>query len=394
MTSSAHVHQASPVRILHIIDSLGLGGAQALLADLCTATTQGSRTIVHEIVALHGEGPQFERLRARGVVTHSLTSSRLAVHMIVSRLALRLRSHNYDILHLHLPVSAFIGSCLAWFLSDAPTFVTLYAAKHQLSWPIFRAFRLIAPMVSRIVTVLPPSHDELRCIGVSPEKMCFIPMGLDFADAHPHRHDEVRRVLGATYGFDLHRPLLLSVARLARDRYIHVLVEAMAEIAKERPDALLLMVGSGDQQAELEAFVQQHALARNVIFAAPRMDIWNVMPGCDVYLSAAVGSGIGVAALQAMACGRPVAAYNITPTPDERVLRTEHGVFIAARDARALARVVCELITDKAKATELGKKAQLRVLQCASLTSMIARYEELYASHTSLAKQINGNVQG
>jgi glycosyltransferase involved in cell wall biosynthesis len=326
-------------------------------------------------------------LRAQGITTHSLSSCKWALHQIVLRLAARLRRGGYDIVHLHLPASTLIGSFLARWLSNAAVLATVYVARHQVRWAVFALFRLTAPLVTRLVTIIPISRTELRSMGVSEDKIRFVPMGLDFGEANPDRHDELRLALSSTYGFDPQRPLLLSVARLARDRHIHVLVEAMVYIAQECPDAVLLMIGDGTERARLEDLVRQHRLQANVIFAEPRMDIWNVLPGCDVYVSAAVGASVGVAALQAMACARPVAAYDITPTPDEQALRTEHVVFISARDARALARVVSELIADKGRATELGHEARRRVTESASLEAMITRYKELYALHIHQARR-------
>jgi len=330
---------------------------------------------------LHGEGPHVARLRSNGIVTRGLSSSKFALHEIILRLAARLRCRDYDILHLHLPASSLIGCFLAWFFANAPVFVTVYAVKNQLRWPAYYGFRLIAPLVTKFITIVQISRAELRSIGVSDDKICYLPMGLDFESANPGRHDEVRRTLAATYGFDPGRPLLLSVARLARDRHIHTLVDAMTDISNACPDALLLMVGDGDQRAELERTVRQRGLDRNVIFAKPRPDVWNVMPGCDVYLSAATGHDIGVAALQAMACARPVAAYDLLAMPEEQELRSDQGMFIAARDARALARIVCALVHDKDKASVLGAKARQHVTECGSLSAMIRGYDNVYITH-------------
>jgi glycosyltransferase involved in cell wall biosynthesis len=270
---------------------------------------------------------------------------------------------------------------LARFIADRPVFVTVYAAMHQMRWPAYYQFGLVAPLVSKLITVLPVSRAELRSVGVSDHKICFVPMGLDFAGSNPDRHDEVRLELAATYGFDPQRPLLLSVARLARDRHIHLLVDAMTAISQARPDALLLMIGDGNQRADLERMVDQRGLQRNIIFGKPRTDVWNVMPGCDVYMTMAAGHGHGVAALQAMACARPVAAYSMSPMLCEQALQTGQGMFIAARDAHALARVVCELLDDREKSSALGFKARKRVIECASLRTMIAGYEDLYAAY-------------
>lgn len=378
MTPLARAAGSAPVRVLHVIDNLNKGGAQVLLVDLCATRIQARQNCVHEVVTLHGEGPHAERLRSAGIVTRSLSSSKVFLHEIISRLASRLRCHNYDVLHLHLPAATLIGSFVARLITEVPVLVTVYAVKNQLRWPAYNLFRFVAPLVRCFVIIVPVSHAELKSIGVSDDKIRFLPMGLNFDGADPGRHDELRRALAVTYGFDAHRPLLLSVARLARDRHIHVLVDAMSVISQACPEALLLMIGDGDQRGELERTVRQRGLQRSVIFAEPRYDMWNVMPGCDVYLSAAVGDGTGVAAFQAMACARPVVAYDIIPMSEEQALRTKHGTFIAVRDAQALARVTCVLISDKDEARALGAKARRHIIEYASIDAMKAGYAELY----------------
>jgi L-malate glycosyltransferase len=106
--------QRRPYRVLHVIDSLDLGGAQVVLENLIKHGD--SARFEFEIAAMHGRGRMWDRLAALGVPMHSL-SSRARVPLYVPRLAWQCVTRRYDVVHTHLlaanviakPVAAFCG---------------------------------------------------------------------------------------------------------------------------------------------------------------------------------------------------------------------------------------------------------------------------------------------
>ena len=366
-----------PIRVLHVIDHLGVGGTQVLLVNLCTGSDDPTRSVRHEVLSLHGEGVHREALLRAGVGTRSLAASKRNLPLMLLRLVAHLSRRDYDILHLHLQASSLLGSLLAPWLRSVPVVVTVYALKEQLSATEFSLFRLIEPFVTTYVSLW-ERNDDLLSIGVRRDKIAVIPIGLDLRGASADRHRQVREDLAATYGFDPDRPLLLSVARLSADRHIHLLVECLAEIVAKRPDALLLMIGDGPERSRLEGMVQQRGIEQNIIFGNVRTDLWNIYPGCDVYLTSSGNCDTGVAAMQAMACERPVVAYTIAPMAEPQKLCECQGVFIQARDPATMAQSLDELLADVAEARRLGKRARDAVVDGFSLDRMLQRYRTLY----------------
>jgi glycosyltransferase involved in cell wall biosynthesis len=380
VSANKSVMHALPLHVLHIIDHLSIGGAQMLLVDICTQRGASSNRIAHEVLTLYGNGVHAERLRQAGVTVRSLAASKRDMPAILLRLAAHLTRCDYQILHLHLPVASLLGATLGAMLSRSPTFVTVYALKEQLPWPTFRLFRLIAPVVDVFVSLW--DNTDLRSVGVGSEKIRTIPIGINLRGAEPQRHKEVRHTLCEQYGFGPERPLLLSVARLNTDRRIHVLLDGMIDIVAACPHALLLMVGDGAERASLEAIVQERCLQNNVIFAGVRTDIWELFPGCDIYLSASGQCDVGVAALQAMACARPVVTYTLGCMEQAQILCEDQGVFLQTRDAQALAQATLELIGTPDRAEQLGQRARAQVLRHFSFDAMVDRYDQLYQEYT------------
>ena len=152
----------------------------------------------------------------------------------------------------------------------------------------------------------------------------------------------------------------------------------MRHVVTDCPEAILLMVGDGNERSALEASVQRQGLSENVVFAGAQTDVWNIFPACDIYLTMAGGSNVGVAALEAMACARPVLAYNTAPMLEEWAFCEEHGVFLATANPVTLANKVVLLLNQPARARELGSRARQQVVQLHSQEAMAARYCELY----------------
>lgn len=366
-----------PLRVLHVIDHLGIGGTQVLLANLCTWPIDSTSAARHEVLALHGAGPHFDRLSRDGIAVRSLSASKQNMLRIVACLVAHLSRRDYDVLHLHLQASSLLGAVISALVRRAPTIVTVYALKEQLRWPRFYLFAAIAPMTKAFVSLW--HNSDLASVGIDAKRVEVIQIGIDVRGADPARHLEVRRAICERYGLRAEQPLLLSVARLHADRHIHLLIEAMIHIAAECPEARLLMIGDGEEQRRLEAMLREHQLEQNVIFAGVRTDLWDLYPGCDIYMSSSGDCDTGVAAMQAMACGRPVVTYTIAPMSEPRKLCECQGVFVQTRDPAAMAQATLDLLRDPDEARRLGERGQAQILEQFSLDSMVQRYNSLYA---------------
>lgn len=364
-------------RVLHVIDHLDHGGAQVLLVNICTARS-AENGFIHEVLVLRGHGVHAEALRAAGVPVRSLGMSRSDLVAIITRLAAHVSRYDYDVLHLHLQASLVLGGVLSVGVGHGPAITTVYSLREQHKWGRFYLFALLQPILSQYVTIW--ENADLKAVGIAQSQITVIPIGIDVRGADPTKHQTVRKALCEQYGLALDQPLLLSVARLHKDRHIHILVETMIHIVSTRPNAVLLMVGDGEERERLEQFVARHEISSNVIFAGPRADIWELLPGCDFYLSSSGRCDTGVAAMQAMACQRPVITYTLAPEhmrTDEQECDCQ-GVFLQARDARAMAASVLRLLDDPTGTATLALRGREAVLQQFTVETMAMRYTDLY----------------
>ncbi len=143
--------------------------------------------------------------------------------------------------------------------------------------------------------------------------------------------------------------VLLYVGRMARNKRIQDLVEALALVRREYPDTVLLLVGdnqSGPYQ-EYTAEVWSRAVAldcqQHVIFTGQVPDLQPYYDLCHLFVTASIHEGFGMPAVEAMAHGRPVVAANVTASP---YIIGSGGLFFTPEDPADLALNVTSLLRD------------------------------------------------
>jgi glycosyltransferase involved in cell wall biosynthesis len=196
-------------------------------------------------------------------------------------------------------------------------------------------------------------------------KMKFWRNGLDLERLRPPRDDErasAREELGVRDGAFV----MLTASRLAAWKRIDRAVRAMQRVAAWVPDALLLIVGDGEERARLRALARELGIERNVRFAgaAPQSDVSRYMHAADVFLAVADLSNVGNPLLEAMACGMCVVAVDAGDTRDlivdgrtgRLVDNTQRSGFVKQLEER-LGDLLVQLASDSAQRERLAQAA-------------------------------------
>jgi glycosyltransferase involved in cell wall biosynthesis len=112
--------------------------------------------------------------------------------------------------------------------------------------------------------------------------------------------------------------VMLTASRLAAWKRVDRAIRALPAVRAWLPDALLLVVGDGEERARLEALARELGVMQNVRFtgAVPQEDVARAMHAADVVLAVADLSNVGNPLLEAMACGMCVVAVDAGDTRD------------------------------------------------------------------------------
>lgn len=170
------------------------------------------------------------------------------------------------------------------------------------------------------------------------------------------------RGLREELGLPARGPLLVKVARLAPVKGHSYLLEAMAQVHREIPEAVLVLVGNPwkGEPAGLQKQARNLGIGKSVFFPGRREDIPRILSTAAVCVSSSIGSEENSRAVsEYMACGRPVAATRVGVIP-ELVVDGKTGFLVSPGDPEAMASALIKLLRDPGLSRRMGEAGRIR----------------------------------
>ena len=169
------------------------------------------------------------------------------------------------------------------------------------------------------------------------------------------------------------RPIVLTIARLDRQKGQVYLLQAAAHVA----EAVFVLIGDGPDRDMLEAQARELGVSDRVVFMGYRRDIPELLAACDVFVMSSLWDALPLTILEAMAAGKPVIATDVGGAR-EAVAHGETGLLIPPADPVALAGAIRIVLGDSRLAHTLGTAGQSRARQKFSVETMARRVTEIY----------------
>jgi glycosyltransferase involved in cell wall biosynthesis len=173
------------------------------------------------------------------------------------------------------------------------------------------------------------------------------------------------------------RRKIITVANLRPEKSHETLITAANLLAVAFPDLEFQIVGDGPRRAELEALVRSRRLEDRVRFLGHREDVGQLLGQADIFALPSRSEAFPNGAIEAMAAGLPVVAGAVGGLLD-LIDHGRTGLLIEPGNADALAGALRWLLTNPAKASQLGEQARADVQQRYSFERMVKAFEDLY----------------
>lgn len=380
------------MKILMTLMGLDIGGAETHVAELAKELTRQG----HEVVIASNGGVYVPELEACGIRHVTVPMNQRSIPRMLKSLKLLRRTilrEKPDLVHAHARIPAFLCGILQKrmrfpFITSAHwVFAVTPLLKKITNW----GQRTVA-VSEDIKTYLMENYQ------VPADQIHVTINGIDTGSFAPGPGNAaLAKELGLTDG-----PVLCNVSRLDESRAAAAqeLIAAMPAILERCPQAQLLIVGGGDQEASLQAQAQAvnaQAARQAVILTGPRTDVAQLVALSDVFV------GVSRAALEAMAAEKPTIlagneGYMGIFTPE---------LLDAARDGNFCCRgygpirrdvLVRDLLTllemDDSQKGELGAFGRQVILEEYSVARMtrdyLAAYEQLLHPQRPIHAVISG----
>lgn len=154
-------------------------------------------------------------------------------------------------------------------------------------------------------------------------------------------------------------PVIVTAARLAKQKQLDILLRAFAQVVKVMP-ARLVILGEGPLRGELESLCRELGIADAVLLPGYDPNPYRYMAACDVFVLASAWEGCPVALQEAMACGAAVVVTDAPGGMKDIVEYGKSGVLVAAGDLNALSNGILQLLTQPELKHYYQKKAKER----------------------------------
>lgn len=362
------------IKIVHVITSLGYGGAERLLLDL-------ARHIDHHkfelsVITVVGGGPlkeEFERAGVKVIVNHKLTKPGLGVFV---KIWWQLKKIQPDIVHTHLFAGDFWGG-LAAKRASVPLIVSTAHNLDMDEGPRKKKIKQrLAQFTDKIIAVsMAVKKYCVKTEGVPEEKVTVIYNGVEIDKFFDH----------SPKLFSHHVVKIGVIGRLAEQKGQAILLEALPLMRQK--DVMVKIAGEGPLEKSLKEEVTNLNLEKQVEFVGIQKDVAGFLKTVDIVAMPSRWEGLGLVLIEASLAGRIIVASNTGGIP-EVVKNNETGLLVPPGNPQKLAEALDWVIEHKIDAMAMGLRAQSYCKKF-DIKNMADQYENLYQK---LIKQVLGKV--
>jgi len=258
-------------------------------------------------------------------------------------------NETYDIVHCHTPVAAMCTrlACRKARKEGTQVFYTahgfhFYKGAPLKNWLVYYPIEKICSYMTDVLITINHEDFDLANRKMKAKRIEYVPgVGVDLSQFMDNKADKSakRREIGVPDDAFL----LLSVGELNENKNHRVIIQALAEL--HNPNVHYAIAGVGNQKEPLLALANELGVSEQIHLLGYRKDISELNHASDVFCFPSQREGLGLAAIEAMACGLPVVAAKNRGTV-EFVMRDENGFLCDFRDAEGFAKAISRIIAD------------------------------------------------
>jgi len=367
------------IKILHIIDNLGSGGAEKLIEEILPIMDK-NKDIDVELLLLTNENNVFaESLKNEGIKINVTGAKNIYNPINIFLIRKFIKESNYDIVHAHLFPTIYWASLAAkTILNNNFKLILTEHNTHNRRRDYF-FFKIIDKFIykeyDKVISISKNTQDNLlNWLNENDndnEKFIVIENGIDikkFKNALPYSKEEF------CPGCISDNTFITMIGRFSEQKDQKTLIKAMSYLNRS---AHLFLVGEGILLDKHKEIVKDLNLEDRVHFLGFRKDIERILKTSDIVVLSSHWEGFGLAALEGMAAGKPVLASNVSGLKE--IVSSSGGILFKKGDHKSLANKIKKLLNDKNYYKKIAENC-LENSASYSIKKMASKYIKTYKS--------------
>lgn len=368
------VATASPKKIMHVVLSMAMGGAEMLVYNMVRHSSSGNRPIV---CCLQSIGVLGKKLQEEGFRIYNQSHSGGVDWGLIHWLRNIMIAEKIEVVHAHQYTALFYAAPAALWAGR----IKLIYTEHGRLFPDIRHWKrylvnpLLALAVDHFVSISSSTAQAMAEIDNFPRRRIqVIHNGIDFSRMNPVVDLEKKK---REFGIRENCKIIGTAARLEEIKNIPMMLRALSRIRKVLPETCMIIAGHGSQEANLKLVTSELGLGDHVKFIGLRHDMPEIYKLMDVFLLTSFTEGISITLLEAMASGLPSVVTDVGGNP-EVVVQGETGILVPSDDDRELATCILSLLQSSERAQQMGRRAMECAVSRFSFQGMMNHYSNLY----------------
>lgn len=368
------------MKIVHIINGLGDGGAEKTLFKICKYDLDNK----HIVISLKYPEKYFFLLKNLGIQVFSLDANFFSIHKFFYLIKL-LKKLKPDIVQTWLVHSDLIGSIAARLAGIKNIIWNIRYSNFEIGKAKFRTI-LIIKLLSKLSFLIPKSivivSKKAKKIyeieGYDSKKLKFIPNGYNLSILKINKIKKIK--FKKKLNIKKNIPLIGNVARYDPKKDHLNLLKALSILQSKKIIFFCILVGSGINKTNLRLVsqIKKLKLSKCLKLLGKKDNIFEIMNGLDLYVqSSSYGEGFPNVVGESMACGTPCV---ITDVGDAVYIAGKTGFAVPPNNSIKLAEAIEKAINEfrTKKWSSRINKARMRIKKKFEINKMIKSYNKLW----------------
>lgn len=364
------------MKILHLISSSGLLGAERVLLELAEHSKRSGLKVTIGVFN-NSQNPNFDLAKyAKGkdfdiqIFPCNGRFDKKTIRMIKDHMD----QAGIQILHSHNYKSNFYAR-RALSNNNIRWIVTNHGRRFGPKLMLYNLLDgLMVRRADRVIAVSKEIAKRMKRARIDSKKICLIENGVNLERFQKKIASES---IKESLGIKKDVPVVATVGALTEEKGHLYLLRAIPKVVQRFPEAIFLFIGDGRERPNLEKTTSSLGIKNSVIFAGMRNDVPGLLSILDVFVLPSLNEGLPMALLEAQAARIPVVATRVGAMPDVVEDRVT-GILVSPKDPQAIAEAIIMILSDKKFASDIAHKGFERVRDHFSSEKMGDKYIAIY----------------
>lgn len=365
------------IKVLHVIKSLGRGGAETLLPQTLKLHDKVEFEW-HYIYFLPWKDQMVSALQDFGAkVTCLSANNNIEILLKGPQVVEYVKKNEIQVIHSHLPWAGILSRLISKLvLSNVPVIYTEHNKQERYHFAT-RWMNLITMNWQTVIVAV--SSDVNKSIRLHKPKLK-IPVktllnGVNEDDYVPGMFD--RNQVRLALGIPKESQVVGTIAVFRSQKRLDLWIETAYKISKELPNVHFVLVGDGPLKDELLKKRKDLGMDQKIHFPGLKTDVRPYLAAFDVYMMSSIFEGLPIALLEAMASGCPVVSTNAGGIK-EVVRHNIDGLLCDTAEVDRLPELVVRFLKSEQLRQDFGLQARKRIESHFSMREMVRELEILY----------------